>query len=233
MRLAPARFSLGWRPLLGLWLGIMCVAGLLQWLGPPSDPPALDVAKPTPPQTARPAEARLVAGTADPSAQAQPKRAEQLAAPGEPRSSAPVQPENMAPPSSAASTPAPSNSRAQSSAPVGDPPVAPAPQTSEREDTRAKARPLLVLHASQSPIAEAAAAQLAPLVGLAHDQVDARASADLPQRAVIRFYAPADHALARRIGQELARMGYSWRIENLSGRSQSKDQVPEVWLPDR
>jgi hypothetical protein len=55
----------------------------------------------------------------------------------------------------------------------------------------------------------------------------------VPSRAVIRFYEAGDHALARRIGHELADMGYPWRIENLSAGSTSKHQPPEIWLPAR
>ena len=52
--------------------------------------------------------------------------------------------------------------------------------------------------------------------------------------AVIRFYAVGDHALARRLGKELARMGYSWRIENFAARPWAwKDQAVEVFLPDK
>jgi hypothetical protein len=213
----------------------MCIVGVLQWLGPPSDPPVRDPAKPPPQQAARPVEAKPVAGMADSPAQGQPGRKDQVAVASERRSSGSTPAENMAaaPAISAGSTQAPPNPPGPSAKPAGDPPVAPPPRTSESEGTQHPEKPLLVLHASQSQAAEAVAAQLAPRVGLTPAQVDARASADLPPRAIIRFYAAADHALARRIGQELSRMGYSWRIENLSDRASSKGQVPEVWLPDR
>ncbi|MBN9559248.1 MAG: hypothetical protein J0H14_00780 [Alphaproteobacteria bacterium] len=235
LRLIRAKISLGWRPLLGLWLGIMCVAGIVQWLGPPSGPPLRDVAKPVPPQAARPKEAKPLIGTADLPAQGQPGPKDQMAAPNEAQSSGstPTVDIAAAPATSAEWTQAPPNPPEPAAKPAGDPPPAATPKASERQDIRPQAKPLLILHASRPQAAEAAAAQLAPQVGLTPAQVDTQASADLPPRAVIRFYAAADHPLARRIGQELSQMGYSWRIENLSDRASSKGQVPEVWLPDR
>lgn len=234
LRSASAKMSLGWRPLLGLWLGIVCLAGILQWLGPPADRPSHEDVRRSAAQPARSVEAKPVAGTAAPAPQAAPGKDEQVAPPSESRSADPVPPEKVAaaPASSAEAHPAPPSLHAQSPAPAGDPPAAPAPRTSDREDAPAR-KALLVLHASRSQVAEAAAEQLAPRVGLSPGQIEARAAADPPPRAVIRFYAAADHALARRIGQELSRMGYSWRIENLSDRPPLGYQVPEVWLSDR
>jgi hypothetical protein len=181
-------------------------------------------------------EAKPVAGTAESLVQTQPGRKDQAAVPSAARPTGPTPAENMAaaPAISAGSIQAPPNPPEPSAKPAGDPPPAPTPKASAHdEDIRPNVKPLLVLYASRSRAAKAAAAQLAPEVGLTPAQVDAQASADLPARAVIRFYAPADHPLARRIGQELSRMGYSWRIENLSDRPSSKGQVLEVWLPDR
>ncbi len=190
----------------------MCVAAVLQWLGPPSDRTSRDDGGSAARQSARPVGPEPVAATP---AQPRPGRDEQVAAQSEARSSVPV------PPPAIAAPPA---------SPTDAPPTSPDPRVSEREDTR---QAVVILYAPRSQAAQAAAEQLAPLVGLAPGQVETRAAADIPSRAVIRFYESGDHALARRIGHELSRMGYSWRIENRSDRPPSEHQVPEIWLPDR
>jgi hypothetical protein len=59
-------------------------------------------------------------------------------------------------------------------------------------------------------------------------------AADAMPHAVIRFYSPEDHPLARRLGNELAQMGYAWQIESLADRPSSSEHQPlEVWLPAR
>jgi len=120
----------------------------------------------------------------------------------------------------------------QPSSPARAPSAAPVQRESEQADTRPAGQALVILYASRSQAAQAAAEQLAPRLGLTPGQIDTRAAPDTPSRAIIRFYERADHALARRIGQEFSRMGYSWRIENLSDRSPSKHQAPEIWLPE-
>lgn len=75
---------------------------------------------------------------------------------------------------------------------------------------------------------------LASLGGVASDQVAIGAVADAVPHAIIRFYAPEDHPLARRLGSYLAQMGYSWQIENRAERpSPSGHQPLEIWLPRR
>lgn len=223
-----AKVSLGWRPLLGLWLGIMGVAGILQWLGPPAEPPSRDVAgRAAPPKQPRPdRDEPAAAPSPAPSAEAVPPAPVPLA----PVLPAPVPPPPIASPDL---PPAPPTPPAQPSSPASPPPVAQAPHAAEREDAAPRGQALLILHAARSEDAQAAAERLAPAIGLTPGQVDARAAADPPTGAVIRFYAATDHPLARRIGQELARMGYSWRIENLSDHPPSQHRAPEVWLPDR
>ncbi len=95
-------------------------------------------------------------------------------------------------------------------------------------------RVAFVLHPARAEGAAALASRLAAQTGLAPDQVDVGTVAEARSEAVIRFYAVGDHPLARRLGKELARMGYSWRIENFANRPWAwKDQAVEVFLPDK
>ena len=92
----------------------------------------------------------------------------------------------------------------------------------------------MVLHPARLEGSEKIANRLAAHAGVDPDQIDVGPTSEATSRAVIRFYAEGDHALARRLGQELARMGYSWKIENLSARSwASKDQAIDIFLPDK
>ena len=113
-------------------------------------------------------------------------------------------------------------------APAIPPPIAPAPPDAPRT------RVALVVHPARAEAGAAVASRLAAQSGLAPDQVDVGMVADARSDAIIRFYATNDHPLARRLGKELARMGYSWRIENFAARpSAVKDQAIEVFLPDK
>jgi hypothetical protein len=97
-----------------------------------------------------------------------------------------------------------------------------------------RARVILVVHPARAEAGATIASRLAAQSGLAPDQVDVGPVAEARSEAVIRFYAAGDHPLARRLGKELARMGYSWRIENFAARPWAwKDQAVEVFLPDK
>ena len=97
--------------------------------------------------------------------------------------------------------------------------------------TPATPRRLTVFHAAESTTAAAVVQRLMSHAGLAADTVGAEPAAISSPRADIRFYSVDDHALARRIGRELGRMGYPWQIENLSALSEQRGV--EVWLPSR
>lgn len=123
--------------------------------------------------------------------------------------------------------------------PEPDQPAAPTPAlqppgAAAQPDAPARPRAALVLHPARSEGGAAIASRLAAQAGLTPDQVDVGSVAEARSDAVIRFYSADDHPLARRLGKELARMGYSWRIENFAARSWAwKDQAVEVYLPDR
>lgn len=91
----------------------------------------------------------------------------------------------------------------------------------------------LVVHSSKSETGKMVAQHLAARAGIEDDRVTTEPVSDTPARAIIRFYAAADHALARRLGRELAQLGYAWQIENLSARPPPGRQAVEVWLPNR
>ena len=104
----------------------------------------------------------------------------------------------------------------------------------EQADGKPGNRPLIMLRSPEYDGGKETAQRLATQAGLAAGQVATEAAANPPARAVIRFYNPGDHALARRLGRELAQLGYSWNIENFSARSASAgDHAIEVWLPRR
>lgn len=97
-----------------------------------------------------------------------------------------------------------------------------------------RARAAMVVHPARAEGGAAVASRLAAQSGLAPDQVDVGTVAEARSEAVVRFYAAGDHPLARRLGKELGKMGYSWRIENFSARPWAwKDQAIEVFLPDK
>ena len=95
-------------------------------------------------------------------------------------------------------------------------------------------RARVIVHPARAEGGDAIANRLAARSDLSPDQVDVGTVGEARPDAVIRFYATGDHPLARRLGKELARMGYSWRIENFAERpSTAKDQAVEVFLPDK
>ncbi len=202
----------GWRYLLWFWLCTLSLASLggavLEYLGPPPD------------HASRPEASRTRADANPPSV-----------------STVTVA---LAP-----ATPSTSDSRGPGAAPGR---VDPAPsrkgpesgQASAREmaevtpaDRPAEARTLIVLHPGR-PAQESLALGLPIALGLAPDQVIIGDAAGTVASAEIRFSRPEDHALARRLGQELAVLGFPWRIESVSPRAASHaPQIIEVWLPPR
>lgn len=206
LSLAKYRLASRWQPLLRFWLSVLTVAVAVVFVLEILGPP------------------ERVAGS-DPASNArgaleQPRPAAPAALSGKP-----VETERLP----FASTPM----RPEPDPPVPPglgilPPGAPAPPEAPR------ARVALVVHPARAEGSAAIASRLAVQSGLAPDQVDVGSVADARSEAIIRFYATNDHPLARRLGKELARMGYSWRIENFSARpSVAKDQAIDVFLPDK
>lgn len=208
LSLAKYRLASRWQPLIWLWSSVLAIAAvlglILAVLGPPSERVA----------EADPALKAVQAPTPVPAAR--PAQAARRIEPERPAAvSTPMQPESDPP---APPVPAP------------QPPAAAA----ARPDTPPHPRAALVLHPARSEGGAAIASRLAAQAGLAEDQVDVGTVAEARPDAVIRFYSASDHPLARRLGKELARMGYTWRIENFAARSWAwKDQAVEVYLPDR
>lgn len=206
--LAKYRLASRWQSLIWFWLCILAAAAVLglvlEILGPPERDVRLQL-QPEPPQ-AQPALA------AKPTPPVAPGAARLPAVP------AAVRPEPAQP-----SPPAPNV-----------PPPNPAARSNTPPDTPPRGRVMLVLHPARPENGTAMANRLAAQTGLATDQVEVGPVAEARPEAVIRFYSTEDHPLARRLGKELARMGYTWRIENFAARSWAwKDQAVEVFLPDR
>lgn len=216
MSLFRGRLVSGWQSLLLFWFAILAVAAVgwavLEFLGPPPERSARD-------QVA--ADLRHEAGPVQP-------------APPKPEPSKPEPPKTVpAPPVAVAPLrPAPDQQVPPPPRPLPD---AQAPANAAQQSAPPRSRVLMVLHpAARSDNRTAAASRLAAQVGLAPDQVDVGAPGEVRSEATVRFYSAGDHAMARRLGQELKRMGYAWRIENFSDRAWAwKDQAIEVWLPER
>lgn len=204
--LAKYRLASRWQSLIWFWLSILAVAAVLGLVLEILGPPERDTQpQPEPPQ-AQPALA------AKPTTPLAPDAARL------PAVSAAVRPEPAQPSPPAPSVPTPN----------------PAALSDTPPDTPPRGRVMLVLHPARPENGTAMANRLAAQTGLATDQVEVGPVAEARSEAVIRFYSTEDHPLARRLGKELARMGYTWRIENFAARSWAwKDQAVEVFLPDR
>jgi len=205
VRLAAAKVALGWRPLLWFWLSVLVIVV--------AGGAVLHYLGPLPKQPARDqvrSEPRRIAQAAR---EPPPTPASAYAAVSPPR-----QPDPVASPSR--SQPAPD---------------AQAPNKAEQANVKPSSQPRIIVHpAPASSSGAAVAEQLASQLGLASDQISVGTAAEPTPRAVIRFYDAEDHSLARRVGNELAQLGYAWRIENLAERPSTAGHQPlEIWLPKR
>lgn len=213
----------GWRSLLWFWLGVGSIAAIggvvLTILGPMPDPD-----RGGPPAPPRPAA--VTPAPANPPANLPVRPAMAVAI--EPPVATP--PATIAPPTIAprAPQPDPQPPRRRS---LPDPQ---APGSAAQQDAPPRSQTRIVLHPARPDGAGAIAGRLTDRVGLAPGQVDVGTAAEPRSEVSIRFYSESDHATARRVGQELARMGYSWRLDNRTGRASApSDPVIEVWLTDR
>lgn len=201
----------GWRPLVVFWacvLSALAAGGaVLQRLGPPPDVRAEPHARGPTPMRAPPDAPTFVPAPAPPVAPPSDARAAAESPPGRPAPDARVGAEIA---------------RGGGGADAAD-----------RAGTPPEARPLLVLHPPKSDTGKLAVQQLAARAGIDDDRVVTEPVAEAPARAIIRFYAATDHALARRLGRELEQLGYAWQIENFSARPPPGRQAVEVWLPKR
>ncbi len=210
----------------------MVGAGVVGWavlalLGPPVDRPAAEqaVAHPQVDRAMEPARtlSQPVAAT--------PVQPEVPVVAAEAASSAPR------PPSPAQTRPL--QTSAAPALPIQPPPagLAPpvevqAPATTTLPGAPPRGRVLVVLHPARPDDATATADRLAARAGLNSEQVEVGTAGEARSEAAIRFYSEGDHALARRLGKELAGMKFRWRLENYSQRAPaSTDQAIDVWLP--
>ncbi len=216
--LSRAKYRLGsrWRSLTWFWTAILSIAAVgvlvLEILGPPSErTPGIQAPLPIAVLPSGPERSLMASnGTTIPAAVAAPAAAISPAIP------VPARPEPG---------PAPQ---------PGPIPDAPAPPSTAAPDALPRGRVLIVLRPARSEGSEKIASRLAARAGVDPDQIDVGPTGEAKSRAIIRFYAEGDHALARRLGQELARMGYTWKIENFSARSWAwRDQAIDVFLPDK
>jgi len=202
-----------WRPLLRFWLFLLAIVAVigtvLEHLGPPTQPLTREQTPAEPPRSVRQTGNEPLAAT--PSATALPQHQ---------GSAGPVPPPDVS---------AQDGQAVQALASSGA-----MPDSNDKASGPTRGRRLVVLHPSSSKSGRAAAQQLAVRVGLANGQTATEVTANTPPRATVRFYSIDDHALARRLGQELTQLGYAWQIENFSAHpSPSGRQPVEVWLPNR
>lgn len=214
-----------WRPLVLFWCSIAAVAvvggTVLALLGPPSEPPTgerVTGERPTGERTVT--RLQSDGAVSDKAAFAMPKPPVRRAAEASPQPRIPV-PEPAPPP------PTPR-------LPTAQPPAVQAPGSAAQADAPPRGRIAVLLHPARPEGGVAILDRLATRAGLVPDQVDLGTTSEARSEAAIRFFSETDHALARRLGRELAGMGYPWRLENYSQRpGASKDQTIEVWLPNR
>lgn len=233
LRLTVVRASSRWRSLLCFWLAVLAIAAtggaVLHRLGPLPEHSHGDQARSEPQHLNEPWTAPMLSAAMP---RVQPSSAEPLTcAPSASKSSEP------APPVVAeALPPAPATARAESGEQPSRPPSPVQATNGGLVGTRRDSLVLVTVHpAAGSGDGGAQAEQLISQIGLAPAQVGIGTASGLGQgAAMVRFYSTHDHALARRLGQGLAGMGYAWRIENLSDRpSPPERQAVEVWLPKR
>ncbi len=204
LSLAEYRLASRWQPLVRFWLSILALAVALAFILEVLGPPERFEDSDAALEAAALALDRGPAATPAPPG-GKPVAAGRPAAPASPRR-APAQPMPPAPGVQ------PSGGAAQS-----DPP---------------RTRAAMVVHPARAEGGAAIASRLAAQSGIPPDQVDVGPVAEARPEAVVRFYAAGDHPLARRLGKELGKMGYTWRIENFSDRPWAwKDQAIEVFLP--
>jgi hypothetical protein len=164
---------------------------------------------------------------------------------GGPRESAVPKPPESARPRQNVSQLAPNVSKATqnaSSSVQTTPPAAAATQVSPGQSARSAAEetadpdtqpPIISIHfAVNAPAAEDQAKQVAGRLGSHFDQVEMQGDAEIPRKAIVRFFSSQDHNAARSVGKMLADMGYSWRIDNKSKQGDSP-HIIDVVLPPR
>jgi hypothetical protein len=110
-------------------------------------------------------------------------------------------------------------------------PADPSPTQAEAAISETGKPALRIYYSFESPIAAKNAQSLVTRIGAELMRSDFKAESDLPKHAAIRISEERNHALARTIAQSLGDLGYGWEIENLSGLTQSRRNVIEVWLP--
>ncbi len=242
-----------WRPLLYSWLAILVVVGvgggILEQLGPlpqrprprggsGGSPAALDPAITAPPFLAG-------AYVAEPDPPPRPAPAGVATPPPPPavsRVPTPAAPPTLTPIPAPGQSPGPSPLPAAIPGPTaarpgggGDKPAPPDPKPADADRKAAEAsdRVVVIVHPAGPDDGKAIAQQLATRAGLPPDQVETGEAATQVPRATVRFYAAEDHALARRLGNELGGMGYTWQIENQAGRPAGRRRGVDVFLPRR
>jgi hypothetical protein len=218
----------GWRSLLWFWTGVGSIAAVggvvLTILGPLPDP---DRGGPAP---MPPRPAAMTPAPANPPAHL----------PVRPAMAVAIEPPVAAPPATIARPAiAPTAIGPRAPQPDPQPPRRRSPPDPQAPDSAAqpdapRSQTRIVLHPARPDGAGAIAVRLTERAGLAPGQVDVGTAAEPRSEVSIRFYSESDHATARRLGQELARMGYAWRLDNRAGRTGApNDPVIEVWLTDR
>ena len=243
-----------WRYLLSFWVALLVTASaggvVLQLLGPP-DHVGPGSATGVAPRRARPASLGSLARTPPVRWPTEPAPLDVVIAVDAPWPAFPEadrHPAHLPPPTLARKPPTlwltqPADVAVAASSPFPDWPIehparllprVRAAGVTESEGAPRRNQILITLHPAGSEDTRELAQHLAAGLGLAPDQIGTGVAGGFRPGVVIRFYSAGDHMMARRIGNELTGMGYSWRIENLSSRPPViPHQGLDVWLTGR
>jgi hypothetical protein len=91
----------------------------------------------------------------------------------------------------------------------------------------------VIYYSSTSSLAKADAQRVAAQVGSAFHGSELDAQTGVPTTGVVRFSDSRDHAFALRVGESLAGLGYSWKIDKASNLASSQLGMVEVWIPTK
>jgi hypothetical protein len=97
------------------------------------------------------------------------------------------------------------------------------------------ADPILIIHFFKgSALAPTEVHQLTATLGSRFSQIKLAGEDRIRPNAIIQYYSLRDHPTTRDIGRELGRMGYQWRIEQVTTQGdESPSDIVDVWIPPR
>jgi hypothetical protein len=115
------------------------------------------------------------------------------------------------------------------------PAAAPVPPADPQNGAQRIADPILIIHFFKgSALAPTEVHQLTAILGSRFSQIKLAGEDRIRPNAIIQYYSLRDHPITRDIGRELGRMGYQWRIEQVTTQGdESPSDIVDVWIPPR